>query len=193
MLKGGIELTPMLNVLLTTATAETEYLFGLDAQLIFSTVVTAVNIFILFVLLSYLLFNPARDLLKKRADKITNDRETANKAKEEALLSKEEYDEKLKNINKEAELILSEARKKALKKEEQIIAEAKEEAARIIERANNEVALEKKKAADEVKTEMISIASLMAEKVVASRIDTTINDALVEETLNEIGDNTWQS
>ena len=33
----------------------------------------------------------------------------------------------------------------------------------------------------------------MAGKVVAASIDTTIQDALVEETLKEMGDTTWQN
>ena len=39
---------------------------------------------------------------------------------------------------------------------------------------------------DEMKQEMIEIASMMAGKVVAASIDTTIQDALVEETLKEM-------
>ena len=89
--------------------------------------------------------------------------------------------------------ILSEARKKATENEAKIIASAREEAAGIIQRANNEAQLEKKRVMDEVKQEMISIASLMAGKVVASNIDTTIQDSLIEETLKEIGDSTWLS
>lgn len=185
-------MTTITNILLTTESSAGR-LFGLDAQLIFDTTFTAVNIFILFVLLSYLLFDPAREMLAKRAERITNDRETAKADKEEALAMKSEYEEKLKVVDKEAEQILSEARKKAVKREEQIIDEAKEEARRIIERANNEVALEKKRAIDDVKKEMIQVASLMAAKVVSANIDATINDALVEETLNEMGDNTWLS
>lgn len=179
------------NVLLSAA--DEGRLFGLDPQLLFDTAITAVNIFILFILLSYFLFNPVRDMLKKRQDKITSDRENAIADKEAAKQLKEEYEAKLKDVNKEAELILSEARKKALKREEQIVEEAKLEAARIIERANNEVALEKKRAMDDIKKEMIAVASMMAAKVVAERIDTTVNDALVEETLNEMGENTWRS
>ena len=53
--------------------------------------------------------------------------------------------------------------------------------------------MEKKRVLDEMKQEMISIASMMAGKVVAASIDTTIQDTLVEETLKEIGDRTWQS
>ena len=103
------------------------------------------------------------------------------------------FQEKLKNVDKEAEVILSEARTKALHNENRIIGEAKEEAARIIRRANEEAELEKKRVMDEMKQEMIEIASMMAGKVVAASIDTTIQDALVEETLKEMGDTTWQS
>ena len=71
--------------------------------------------------------------------------------------------------------------------------EAKEEASRIIKRANEEAILEKKRAMDEMKQEVIGIASMMAQKVVSASIDTTIQDTLVEETLKEMGDSTWQN
>ena len=96
-------------------------------------------------------------------------------------------------MDKETEAILSEARQKALKNEAKIIADAKEEAAAIIARANEEAALEKKRVADEMKQEMISIAAMMAGKVVAANIDTTIQDSLVEDTLKEMGEATWQN
>ena len=60
-------------------------------------------------------------------------------------------------------------------------------------RANNEIELEKKKAVDDMKQEMISIASLMAGKVVSASMNTEIQDTLVDEALNEIGEQTWQS
>ena len=40
---------------------------------------------------------------------------------------------------------------------------------------------------------MISIASLMAGKVVSASMNTEIQDTLVDEALNEIGEQTWQS
>lgn len=57
--------------------------------------------------------------------------------------TKKNTEQKLKEIDKEAQAILSEARKKAMKTENEIVAEAKEEAARIITRANNEIELER--------------------------------------------------
>lgn len=132
-------------------------------------------------------------MLKKRKERIENDIETAKQNKEDALALKSEYEAKLKEADKEVERILSEARKKALKKEETIIAEAKEEAARIIARAQNEIELEEKRAMDDMKKEMIQVASMMACKVVAQSIDVQIQDTLIEETLKEMGENTWQS
>lgn len=170
-----------------------EYLFNLNFQLLHDTVILAISVFVLFLFLSRLLFNPVRKMLKDRQDKIKNDMDTAIADKKDAAALKKQYDEKLKNIDKEAEAILSEARKKALKNETRIIDEAKEEAARIIGHAREEAELEKKLAMDDMKQEMIVIASMMAGKVVAASIDTKIQDTLVEETLKEMGDVAWRS
>ena len=113
-----------------------ERLFNLDPQLIHDAVLLAIAIFVMFTLLSYLLFNPVRDMLKKRQDKIQDDIDTAKKDKEDAAALKQDYDARIRDIEKEAEAILSDARKKALKNEAKILEEAKEEAARMLARAN---------------------------------------------------------
>lgn len=168
-----------------------ERLFGLDAQLLFDTVVLALSMLLLFTALSYLLFNPVRDLLEKRRQRIVDDQETAKKEKQEAIAYKEEYDKKLAEVEKDAQEILSAARKKAKQNEAKIVAEAKEEAARIIARANVEVELEKKRALDDMKQEMITIASMMATKIVSASMNTQIQESLVDETLKEMGESTW--
>ena len=70
-------------------------IFNLDPQLLQDAIILAVNIFILFLLGSYLLFNPVRNLLKKRQDKVEADIEDAKKNKEEAENLKAQYDEQL--------------------------------------------------------------------------------------------------
>ena len=106
---------------------------------------------------------------------------------------KAEYEEKLKNMDKEADAIWQKPERKPLKNETNIVNEAKEEASRIIKNAQEQAELEKKRVADEVKQQMITVAAMMAQKVVSANIDTTIQDSLVEETLKEMGDSTWQS
>ena len=119
--------------------------------------------------------------------------EDAKNNQEESRALKAEYESKLKNIDKEAESILADARKRALANENRIVAAAKEEAAAIIERAKEEAKLEKQKMADDVKKEIVAVAALMAGKVVASKVDVTIQDSLIDETLKEMGDSTWLS
>ena len=156
-----------------------ERMFNLDPQLIQDVVITAVNIFILFLAGSYLMFNPVRNFLNKRKEGIADDIEKAKTDMQDAQAMKAEYEAKLKEVDKEVE--------------EQIIEEAKTEAAHIIERAHNEVLLEKKGAADDMKKEMIALASALAGKVVSASIDTDIQASLVDETLREMGDDTWQN
>lgn len=170
-----------------------DYIFGLDPQLLIDSVITIIAMFALFLLLSYLLFNPARNLLEKRQEGIREQMETAAKEKEDAIRFKAEYDEKLKNVAKESEEILAQTRKKALKKESDIVNEAKEEAARVLERASREVELEKSKVKDEVKQEMISVATAMAGKIIAASLDEKEQSQLIAETLEEMGDKTWLS
>ncbi|GLC78413.1 F0F1 ATP synthase subunit B [Lacrimispora brassicae] len=168
-------------------------LLGFDPQLLFDSFVTGINIFILFFALSYMLFNPVRESLERRKQKIAGELKNAADDKEAAHAMKEEYEARLHEVKKEAEAILEDARKRAKQREAEIIAEAREEAERIVIRGSREVELERKKALDDMKDQIISIASVMAGKVVAASIDTTVQDALIDETLKEMGESTWQS
>lgn len=168
-------------------------LFDLDLQLLADSVLTIIAVMALVFAMSYFLFDPVRKLMEDRQRLIAADIENAAKDKEDAALLKEQYDDKLKQVDKEAEEILSEARKKALKNEARIVEEAKLEAARIMERTSEEIALEKKRALDDVKKEIISVATVMAGKVISSNMDVSIQESLVDETLEEMGESTWQS
>ena len=170
-----------------------ERLFNLDPQLLHDAVLLAIAVFVMFTLLSYLLFNPARDMLKKRQERVKNDIDSAEKARKEAQKLKEDYENRIRNIHKEEDAILSDARKRALDNEAKILEQAKAEAAGIIARANHQIELERKKAEDDIKKEIITVASMIAGKVVKEQIDTRIQDSLIDETLREIGDQTWQS
>jgi len=168
-------------------------LFGLDAQLINDALILGVNIFIIFIAASYLLFNPARQLLKKRQDKIQSDLDSAAADKEKAAALITEYEARIANINAEAEVIMAEARRKAKLNETQIIDTAREEANIIKRRAEAEIELERKRAIEDMKLEIIQIASQLATKAVNEQMNVKVSDALVDETLKEMGVDTWQS
>ena len=180
-------------MILVTAEEQMERLFDLDWQLLSDSCLMIVAIFVLFLVMSYFLFNPARRVLNDRKEKIKNELDEAKQNMEDAQQLRTQYQEKIKNIDKEAEAILSEARKKALENQNEIIEKAKQEAARIMEKAQMEAKLEKQKIADEVKKDMINVATLMAQKALATSLDVKIQESLIDETLREIGDETWRS
>ena len=171
-----------MKMILLTEGETMSRLFDLDWQLLADSCLMIIAIFVLFLALSYFLFNPARKFLNDRKEKIRGELEEAKTSQEKAAELKEQYEAKLKDIDKEAEDILSDARRRALQNEERIVAQAKEEAR-----------LEKQKMSDEIKQEIVSVASVMAGKLVGASIDTARQNSLIEETLKEMGEDTWQN
>ncbi|MCI8508849.1 MAG: F0F1 ATP synthase subunit B [Lachnospiraceae bacterium] len=169
------------------------HIFELNAQLVNDVIIQGIAIFILFFFLSSVLFEPVKKVLANRTEKIKNDIESAAKDKEDAAALKAEYDEKLKSIDKEKEEILANARKKAQKREAEIVEEANAEADRILSRASQEIALEKSKVSDEMRKEIVRVATAMAAKIIEQQIDESKQDALIEDTLKEMGGSTWLS
>ncbi len=166
-------------------------LFNLDFQLLHDSVLTLIAVFVLFLGGSFFFFNPARKFLDKRKQSIADDIAAAEKEKSEAERLKNEYEEKLKNVDAEVEGILSDARQRALANENRIVADAREEAGKIIDNAHREANLEKQKVADEVKKEVISVAGAMAGKIVAATMSDADQKRLLDETLKGMGEDTW--
>lgn len=166
-------------------------IFGLDIQLLSGMVFQIAAILLLSVALTYILYEPVRKVLNDRKQRISGEVAEARQSRIWANEYKAEYETKLENMEKEAGLILSEARKKALAKEREIVAGAKEEAARIIAHGKKEAELEMRKAQNEIKLEIIEAASLMAGKLVAVSLKKEDQAALVRETLKEMGEETW--
>ena len=105
-----------MKMILLTEGETMSRLFDLDWQLLADSCLMIIAIFVLFLALSYFLFNPARKFLNDRKEKIRGELEEAKTSQEKAAELKEQYEAKLKDIDKEAEDILSDARRRAGKK-----------------------------------------------------------------------------
>ena len=110
-----------LNAVLLAAEMEPR-LFDLDFQLLADSLLTIIAVFVLFIALSYLLFNPARKFMQDRQNKIAGELDHAKTAQEDAEKLKADYEARLANVDKEADEILSAARAKALANEADIVA-----------------------------------------------------------------------
>ena len=168
-------------------------LIGFDPQLLADAAIVGVNVLILFAILTYLLFDPVRKVLNDRRERIAAELQDAASKEEKANAMKAEYEFKHKDINKEADRILEDARKKAKIKEEEILSNAREEAERITDRANKQIEMEKKKAMDDMKQEMVGLAAIIAQKAITSSMNVDVQASLVDETLKEMGEGIWQN
>ncbi len=165
-------------------------LFGLDAQLLFDALVMFIFIMLLYVILSKLFFKPVRAFLEKRQEGIDKAHEEALENRRKAEELKAVYEEKLKEVNKEAENLMSVSRRQALKQQEEIVAGAKSRAAAILSQAQEEALAEKLAVKDDVKHQMAEIAGLLASEFVSA--DDKFRQAmLVEEALKEMGGDAW--
>ena len=83
-----------LNAVLLAAEMEPR-LFDLDFQLLADSLLTIIAVFVLFIALSYLLFNPARKFMQDRQNKIAGELDHAKTAQEDAEKLKADYEARL--------------------------------------------------------------------------------------------------
>jgi len=168
-------------------------MFGLDIQTIFSVGINLFHVLVLALVLSFILYRPVRDLMRKRTEKIEGQLSDAAVSLENANNMKAEYEQKLSNVEVERVRILEAAHKQADDTSKRIIDNAKSEAKAVLERAEKDVKSEMARLSDEVRLHIIEVASLMAGKFVENSINDNDKEKLYNDALNELEKLTWPS
>ena len=135
-----------------------------------------------------LLFGPVHKIITDRQAEIDGMYEDATRAKTEAEQSAKELRQKLRDAQQTSERLMKEAAERGLKREVEIVKNAREQAEAILSRASEDAINEKKKALTSAKDEISSIAMAMAEKVIARELNENDQVALVDNFINELGD-----
>lgn len=163
----------------------------LNLDMVFEILIQLANTFILIFVLSKFLYNPVVKILNKRQEKISNDIKETNKNNEKAKLLKDEYEEKLNSIKKEADVILEEARKKALDSEAIIMKEARDESDLLKKKTQSDIEKFKEQVRDEIRQETIEVATVMARKIIAETLDDNRKKEILDETIKEMENLKW--
>ncbi len=166
-------------------------ILALDASLLQGILFQWINTALLIFILTKLLYNPVKDFMQKRADRIANQLSDAETHLADAMKQKAEYETKLRDIESERVAILEQARKRAMEKGDEIIAEARREAESIRSRAMSDIQMEQERVKDDVRKQMIEISSLLAGRFVAVSLDKDAHDKLIADTLKELEGVTW--
>lgn len=155
--------------------------------------ITLVSVFILYLILSKFLYNPVTNFLEARKEKIHSQLDEAKVVREQAIKLKEDYEEKMTQANIEGQDIMEKARQRGAEIREAIVLEAKEEAKAILERARKDIALEKEKAYEEVKSSVGDMAISIASKIMEKDITMENQSQLIDKFIDEVGTSPWQN
>jgi F-type H+-transporting ATPase subunit b len=170
-LEGGYRYRPILDM---------------DLQMFLDMLPNLLNFIATAVLITWLLYKPVKKILNARAERVEGEIKDAamNKATAEEL--KAQYELKVKEIEKERNEILDEARKLANEKRDQIMEAAKADAQDVKDRASRDVTNELEQIKGTVHQAIIDISTDMAAKLISATIDKNAHEKLFSEALSEL-------
>lgn len=149
---------------------------------------TLLNFLLLFFVAKKFLFVPVKNMIDSRQKEIDDMYAKADAAKEQAQALEEEYKKQLAASQETSEKLVKEAMARGKSREEEIVRQANREADAIREKANEDIAREKKKAINEAKNEISVLAMEIAGKVVGASLDAQKQEQLVSSFLEELGE-----
>lgn len=155
---------------------------------IWHIIISLLNLVILFLILKKLLFKPVKKIFAERQAQVDTIYSKANEANEQAQANKKEYEERLSHSKEEATNILRTARELAEQSSNEILQEAHNKADLAVQKANAEIANDRKKAINEIKNEISEISIDIAEQVVGREINEKDHSDLINNFIENIGE-----
>ena len=146
------------------------------------------NLMIQLVIFKKFLLKPIKQVIADRKAKADSEIADAQKLRTEAEAMKAEYEQNLQNARTEANEIVASAQKTATARGEEIVGEARAQAAALKQKADADIAQERKKAVNEVKDEIGGIAMEIASKVVEREISEKDHKDLIDEFIKNVGE-----
>ena len=146
------------------------------------------NLMIQLVIFKKLLLNPVKKVIAERKAKADSQIADAERLRTEAEVMKAEYEQNLQNARTEANQIVAAAQKTAAARSEELLGEARAQAAALKQKAEADIAQERKKAVNEVKDEIGGMAMEIASKVVEREIKETDHQDLIDEFIKNVGE-----
>ena len=146
------------------------------------------NLMIQLLIFKKFLLKPIKQVIADRKAKADSEIADAQKLRTEAEAMKAEYEQNLQNARTEANQIVAAAQKTATARSEEIVGEARAQAAALKQKAEADIAQERKKAVNEVKDEIGGIAMEIASKVVEREISEKDHKDLIDEFIKNVGE-----
>ncbi len=167
------------------AAGDYEGLIGFNT---WTAIFTLCNLIIVFLVGKKYLFGPVKKMIDDRQKEIDDMYDDAEKSKCDAALLKDEYEDKLNHAKEQSEEIIKTSVRTAKLKEEEIIKKAKAEAAAAIKRADEQIAMERRQALNDIKNDVSDIAIDIAATVLERDINKEEHAKMIDTFIEQLGD-----
>ena len=129
-----------------------------------------------------------KKVLKARQNEIESQYANAENAQREADKNREQWEKTLSGANSKADEIIKDATDIAKNRGESIVNDAKERAESIVRQAEQDAILERKKATDGIKKEIVEVSGALTSKMLEREINTDDHRTLIDEFIEKIGE-----
>ncbi len=161
---------------------------GIISVNLWQILISLANLTILFLLLKKFLYKPVTKMLEARRAEIDTQYSDAETANTSAKAKDAELTARLANAKQEAENIVKEAADAASVRGDKIIEDARSAADGIIRQAEVDAKLQKERAQETIKAQIIDVSTALAEKMLEREINVEDHKALIDDFINKIGD-----
>lgn len=155
---------------------------------IWQILISLVNLLIMYLILKKILFGPVQKLIATRKQQVEDIYTEAQEKRDSAEEMRLQYEEKLAIARDEADGIVRTAQQTAQRRSDAIVAEAASQASHIKQRAENEIAQEKKQMLSDVRSEISDIAVEIASRIVGREIRKEDHDSFVDDFIRNVGE-----
>ena len=144
-----------------------------------------INFFLLLVVLRIFLYRPILDVLDRRSQRIREGLEAAEQSKEQAAQAEQEVARQIEEARRQGQTLIAQAQEASTRIQEESRNQARREGEVLLERARNEIQLERDQAIAELRREFADLTVAAAEKVIGQSLDRQAHRRLIDEVLAE--------
>ena len=155
---------------------------------IWDILISFANLLIMFLILKRVLFKPVQKMFETRKKQVETIYAEADESRSAAVSMKQEYEAKMASARSEADGLVRNAVQTAQKRSDAIVAEAASQASHIKQKAEQEIAQEKRQMLSDVRGEISDIAVSIASKVVEREINARDHQDFVDEFIRNVGE-----
>ena len=155
---------------------------------IWNILISLANLLIMFLIVKKFLFKPVMKVMQERKAQVDKIYDDANQDKSAAAGMKQEYEARLAAAREEADGLVRNAVQTAQRRGDAIVAEAASQASHLKQKAEEEIAMEKKQMLRSVQGEISDMAVTIASKVMEREIQQKDHDAFVDEFIKNVGE-----